>query len=141
MIRHDVDPKTRTRLARFEGVLCAESLLAFVDEIGRDPRHHDLDREILDLRRVVDLDIDANGLSAILAANDALPPAACAHRSAVVSNDELVFGMVRVFELRATEGQETRGFRRIDDALSWLGLARDEVPFLEGRSPAHRKAE
>jgi hypothetical protein len=95
-------------------------LLAHVRALTADPRFAPHFRQLADLRDVTDLQVAASIIREMVRLN---PFGAGARRALVVTSDE-VFGMARMYQLLTDESpDELQIFRKVDDALQWLGTA------------------
>lgn len=77
-------------------------------------------RQLADLRDVADLVVDAGTIRLIAT----LSPFSAGARQALVVGSDVAYGMARMFQmLRDDNGGDLQIFRRLSDALEWLGLA------------------
>ncbi|OAI47559.1 hypothetical protein AYO43_04275 [Nitrospira sp. SCGC AG-212-E16] len=110
-------------------------LLAHVRALTADPRFAPHFRQLVDLRDVTDLQVAASTIREMLRLN---PFGAGAWRALVVTKDE-VFGMARMSQLLTDESpDELQIFRKLDDALQWLGIADAKEELLLALSQALR---
>lgn len=107
-------------LSRGWGVLTDRELLAHVRALTTDSRFAPHFRQLADLRDVTEVKFTASTIREMVRLN---PFGAGARRALVVTSDEL-FGMARMYQLLTNESpDELRIFRKVDDALQWLGIA------------------
>jgi len=107
-------------LSRGWGVLTDRELLAHVRALTADPRFARHFRQLADLRDVTEVQFTASTIREMVRLN---PFGAGARRALVVTSD-VVFGMARMYQiLRDESPDELRIFRKVDDALQWLGIA------------------
>ena len=107
-------------LSRGWGVVTDRELLAHVRALTADPRFAPHFRQLADLRDVTDMQVTASTIREMVRLN---PFWAGARRALVVTSD-VVFGMARMYQiLRDESPDELRIFRKVDDALQWLGIA------------------
>lgn len=107
-------------LSRGWGVLTDRELLAHVRALTTDSRFAPHFRQLADLRDVMEVKFTASTIREMVRLN---PFGAGARRALVVTSDEL-FGMARMYQLLTDESpDELQIFRKMDDALQWLGIA------------------
>ena len=95
-------------------------ILAHVRALIADPRFARNFHQLLDLRDVTNVQFTASTVRELARLN---PFGAGARRAVVVTND-VVFGMARMYQILADESpDELQIFRKMDDALQWLGIA------------------
>jgi hypothetical protein len=117
-----IDPDRRLILSRGWGIVTEGDLLAHARALKIDPGFVTSFRQIVDLRDVTDLEIDASGIRQI-AIESPFGAGAC---RAIVVRSEVNYGMARMFQmLRAEAADNIQIFRDLSPALSWLGLAQD----------------
>jgi hypothetical protein len=107
-------------LSRGWGVLTDRELLAHVRALTDDPRFAPHFHQLADLRDVTDVQFTGSTIRKMVRLN---PFWAGARRALVVTSDE-IFGMARMYQLLRDEWpDELQIFRKMDDALQWLGIA------------------
>jgi len=107
-------------LSRGWGVVTDRELLAHVRALTADPRFAPHFRQLADLRDGTDMQVTASTIREMVRLN---PFWAGARRALVVTSD-VVFGMARMYQLLRDESpDELQIFRKVDDALQWLGIA------------------
>jgi hypothetical protein len=100
--------------------LTDRELLAHVRALTTDSRFAPHFRQLADLRDVMEIKFTASTIREMVRLN---PFGAGARRALVVTSDEL-FGMARMYQLLTDESpDELQIFRKMDDALQWLGIA------------------
>jgi hypothetical protein len=108
-------------------------ILAHVRALIADPRFARNFHQLLDMRDVTNLQFTASSVREMVRLN---PFGAGARRAAVVTND-IVFGMARMYQILADESpDELQIFRKMDDALQWLGIADAKAALLSALSQA-----
>ena len=97
-------------------------LLAHAKQLGADPRFLPDFRQIADFSHVGEARVTREALRELGRIN---PWGAGAHR-AVITPQDLLFGMARMYELMSDQRpEEFRIFRDIPTAVAWLGLPAD----------------
>ena len=120
-------------LSRGWGALTDRELLAHVRAVTVDPRFARNFHQLADTRDVTNVQITAATIREMIRLN---PFVAGSRRALVVTNDVL-FGMARMYQmLRGESPDELEIFRKMDDALQWLGLADAEAELLSALSKA-----
>jgi len=110
-------------ISRGWDILTLADLLTHARALRGDPGFVPSFRQIVDLRDVTDLEIDASGIRQIA---DESPFGAGASRAIVVKSD-VNYGLARMFQmLRAHAPDEIQIFRDMSPALAWLGLTQDQ---------------
>ena len=107
-------------LSRGWGVVTDRDFLAHVRALTANPRFARGFRQLVDLRDVTDIQVTASTVREMVRLN---PFGASAQRAVVVTSD-VVFGMARMYQILSDESpDELQIFRKMDDALRWLGIA------------------
>ena len=120
-------------LSRGWGVVTDREILAHVRALIADPRFARNFHQLLDLRDVTNVQFTASTVREMVRLN---PFGAGARRAVVVTND-IVFGMARMYQILADESpDELQIFRKMDDALQWLGIADAKAALLSALSQA-----
>jgi hypothetical protein len=113
-------------LSRGWGVLINSEILAHVRALSIDPRFVPNFHQLANLRDVEDVEVTASTIRELARLN----PYGEGSRRAVVVTSDLLFGMARMYQiLRDEPADELEIFRKLDDALRWLGVlhAKEEV--------------
>ena len=102
-----------------QGVLTNDDILvhqaALRDDVNFDPAFS----ELYDFRSVTKFELSAEQIQAIAGR----PIYGTGSRAALVAPDDLVYGLLRMFQTMAEGGHgNIQIFRDMDDARSWLGL-------------------
>jgi hypothetical protein len=122
MIRFSVDPRTRTRTARYSGVITEEELLTTYATLVADPGYDPTFDDLVDLREVERLELSAAAIRQLATMFVPLDAVSGHTRTAIVAASDAVFGMSRMYEmLRGDEvPEEIRVFRSYEEATAWL---------------------
>ena len=104
-----------------QGVLTNDDILvhqaALRDDVNFDPAFS----ELYDFRSVTKFELSAEQIQAIAGR----PIYGTESRAALVASDDLVYGMLRMFQTMSDGAHgDVQIFRSMDDARSWLGLGR-----------------
>ena len=113
-------------LSRGWGILTDDELLAHVRALTVDPRFARNFHQLADLRDVADVEVTALTIREMARLN----PYGKGSRRAVVVTSDVLFGMARMYQiLRDEPTDEMEIFRKLDDALRWLGVlnAKEEL--------------
>lgn len=123
---YSIDLARSLVLSRGWGVLTDGELLAHVRALTIDPRFVPNFHQLADLRDVADVEVTPPTVKEMARLN----PYGNGSRRAVVVTSDLLFGMARMYQiLRDEPGDELEIFRKMDDALRWLGVlnAKEEL--------------
>jgi hypothetical protein len=130
---YTIDMARSLVLSRGWGVVMEREILAHVRALIADPRFGRNFHQLLDMRDVTNLQFTASSVREMVRLN---PFGAGARRAVVVTND-IVFGMARMYQILADESpDELQIFRKMDDALQWLGIADAKAALLSALSQA-----
>jgi hypothetical protein len=118
--------------SRGVGVFTHAEYLAHISRLQREVLFHPEFDQIVDCRLITKIDITSDQI-AMLANMSVF--AKSSRRAFVVSSD-LNFGLSRMLatQLEVKKGQQTRVFRDMQEALSWLNLPLDLDPFVAHES-------
>jgi hypothetical protein len=106
-------------LSRGWGILTDGELLAHVRALTIDPRFARSFHQLADLRDVADVEVSTSTIREMARLN----PYGDGSRRAVVVTSDVLFGMARMYQiLRDEPTDELEVFRKLDDALRWLGI-------------------
>ncbi len=87
---------------------------------------------LCDYREVTELDVNSEDVNRIVAQDKRQEPLFDKSKCAVVTTDDLVYGMSRMWEILSDDTRlTTEVFRDINDALKWLGLDLDSFDWME----------
>ena len=118
-------------LSRGWDVLTDGELLAHVRALTIDPRFVRKFHQLADLRDVVDVEVTASTIREMARLN----PYGVGSRRAVVVTSDVLFGMARMYQiLRDQPADELEIFRKLEDALRWLGILNAKEELLSGLS-------
>ena len=117
------DAAANLRVQTLSGDVTAGDLRAALTELYEKPEIHPDQRSIWDLREA-----NVRGMSAADVQQIADPVSGSwagrgVPRNALVASEDLVFGLSRMYEARLGGGGETRVFRDMSEALSWLSAS------------------
>lgn len=126
---YDFDQEGGVVFTRFWGVVEDGDLTAVRRAIARDPDIRPPIYELVDLRGVENLAVTSRGIQAVVDIDMALREKASLRiATALVAEEEVAFGMARMFELLSSSRNSPRYvevFRNAEEALNWL-LSRQE---------------
>lgn len=113
-------------VARVRGVLRAPDIVDYVGELAADPDYESGMSELIDLRGVTVYDVDSDGIRSVVATDRHHSPVLRVSRCALVSPEDFVYGMLRMYELYSGDtGTEVAAFRSMEAATEWLGVPGD----------------
>lgn len=122
-VTYHVSPDHRLLETRVEGQVTVAEIEAYMAALEATPGYRGDFDAIIDVRDVTSLmgTEEMRHLGALVRGRD---PALESRRAIVTGDQDVVYGLIRQFESYA-EGGPTRyrAFRRMADAVSWLGLA------------------
>ena len=112
-----------------QGHLRAEHLLAYLQALGTDPEYRQGMNVLVDLQGVDPYDVDPATMRVVVSANAEFDRTSQPSRCALVSGEDFVYGMLRMFQL-LSEGQnvEIAAHRDLGEAAAWVGLPLDDLP-------------
>jgi hypothetical protein len=130
---YTIDPARSLVLTRGWDLVMEREILAHVRALIADPRFARNFHQLIDLRDVTNVQFTASTVRELVRLN---PFGAGARRAVVVTND-VVFGMARMYQILSDESpDELQIFRKMDDALQWLGIADAKAELLSAVSQA-----
>ena len=121
--RFDVNPDARFAYIQASGVVTDGELLSAFRSAYEDAGFGDGIRILLDTREVVRVDVTTGGVGRLVDLSESLGPSASL--AAVLTDDPVVRGMTRMYELRRgqTPGRcEIALFQDLTKALVWLDV-------------------
>jgi len=125
-ITYEIRTDLRLVVARCRGTLRTQNILDYVQALTSDPRLEEGMSELIDLRGVTIYDVDAEGIRSVVASDRENAPELQISRCALVSPEDFVYGMLRMYELYSGEsGTEVAAFRSMEEATTWLGIPSD----------------
>ncbi|MFI5214341.1 MAG: hypothetical protein ACHQU8_07375 [Gemmatimonadales bacterium] len=117
---YTIDESRSIVLSRGWGVTTDRQLLAHVRALAADPRFRPRFNQFGDFRDTTRADISRAG---IRQASELNPFGAGSRRAMVVGSD-VVYGMIRMYQMtRSERGDELEVFRDADQAFEWIGIA------------------
>jgi hypothetical protein len=115
-------------LVTSKSVLTGDEVRAFHKKLIDDPEIPPGMRELMDLRNVDLVAVDARIVTEISGIESARSARVGAARIAVVAPRPVAFGLSRMYEaLSADTPKKVNVFTEIDPALEWLGISREEL--------------
>lgn len=119
---YKIDVGRRIVFTTMTGVLSFEQVVAHAVALKGDSQFHPSFSELLDLRGVTQSELTSEELVRLAHTIDPFSPRA---RRAIVTGSEPMYGTSRMYQALREQESNIRVFRRMDEAHSWLGLARD----------------
>ena len=130
---YTIDPARSLVLSCGWGIVTEREFLAHVLALTADARFAPHFHQLVDLRDVTDVRLTFSTVRELARLN---PFGAGARRALVVTCD-VVFGMARMYQILTDESpDELEIFRKLDDALQWLGIADAKEELLAALSDA-----
>jgi hypothetical protein len=121
VIRFEVDPASRTRVAWFEGVVDDAELLGSYGALVQEPDYDSTLDDLVDMTGVDRLDVSSESVRQLVRMFTPLDPEGLVTRLAIVAPRDHVFGMARMYEiLRSDAPEEICVFRDRAAAERWL---------------------
>lgn len=110
-----------------EGVVDDEQLLDYYRQALEDERFSGVTRELVDGRGITEMRITADGQHRLVGLLQGYAETLKGLAVALAAPQDVVFGMFRMWELRADElSLRARAFRGQEEAQEWLGIPRTE---------------
>lgn len=128
MIRFEIDPAHRIRVAHFEGVVSDEELLGSYGALVARPDYDATLDDMVDMGAVDRLEVSSDTVRRLVSMFTPMDSDQVVTRLAIVAPKDHVFGMARMYEiLRSDAPEQIRVFRDRDEARRWLygGTVRD----------------
>lgn len=121
-VRTVVVPALEFVLSDAYGVLRAEEMTANQVELLAWPDFKPAFRRIYDALQVSDLGVTAAQMRAISF------PYAASGRRAIVTNDDMVFGMARMYQMLRDEQHQgaLQVYRTLEEAVAWVGITMEQ---------------
>ncbi len=119
---YKMDTGRRVVFTTMTGILSFEQVVSHAVALKGDSKFHPSFSELLDLSGVTQSELTFEELVKLAHTIDPFSPRA---RRAIVTDNELMYGTSRIYQAMREQESNIRVFRRIDEAHSWLGLARD----------------
>ena len=109
-----------TVLTSIDGTVTADDVRAYLRQAVTDPAYHAGMPSLVDCRQVTSL-LSAEDLRAIAADIQGLTTSTVPGRCAVLAASNVVFGLLRMYEVFSEDAAiEVRAFRDLDQAMMWL---------------------
>lgn len=123
MITFSVDSATRTRTARYSGVITEAELLSTYAALMTAPDYDPTLDDLVDLRAVERLEVSPSAMRQLITIVQPIDALAIPTRTAIVAPTDVVFGMSRMYEMLRGDDvpEEIRVFRSLEEATAWLG--------------------
>jgi hypothetical protein len=122
-VSYRIDTPRRLVLTTACGALTDEESRTHVRELTADPEFDPSFRQLADFREVTSVELTNAGVRAVARKN----PWKAGARRALVCDQNVLFGIARMFELLSDGGEdEIQVFREMSDAQAWLGLDKIE---------------
>jgi hypothetical protein len=116
---YKIDKARRLVSSVATGTFTDDDLRGHTRGLAADPDFDPSFRQIFDLRGITDLDLTGPQMRERAREN----PWKEGSRRAFVCSREVVYGMARMYQLLTDDGpDEIRVFRKMSEALAWLGL-------------------
>jgi hypothetical protein len=121
---YTIDASQNLVRATGTGVLTDDDVMAHRRALSADPRFTQQMREISDIRQVTDFQVTPAGVRLMVAADVKMVPAGGMHKLAVVAEENVAYGMSRMYQTLDEPNIRSVGvFRNYQDAEEWLGIA------------------
>jgi hypothetical protein len=121
---YTVDASQNLVRATGTGVLTDDDVMAHRQALAADPRFTPQMREVSDIRQVTDFQVTPAGVRLMVAADVKMVPAGGMHKLAVVAEENVAYGMSRMYQTLDEPNIRSVGvFRNYKDAEEWLGIA------------------
>jgi len=121
---YTIEPSQNLVIATGTGVLTDDDVMEHRRTLAADPRFSFAMREISDIRQVTDFRLTAAGIKLMVAADAKMVPAGGMHKLAVVAEEDVAYGMSRMYQTLGEPNIRSVGvFRNYKDAAAWLGIA------------------
>lgn len=116
---YEIDPQRRIVTSRFWGAVTDAEVFEHNEKLRNDPRFDATYQQLVDLTGVTGIDVSTGTINTT-SLDQFFEPGT---RRAFVATHDAVFGMARMFALRAESvGQTIRVFRDGGAAKDWLGI-------------------
>ena len=116
---YDIDPQRRLVTSRIWGGVTDTEILGHNETLRADPRFDSTYRQLVDMTGITEIRV-TTGMINETSLDQFFEPGT---RRAFVATDDAVFGMARMFALRAEGlGQTIQVFRDAGKAREWLGI-------------------
>jgi hypothetical protein len=123
MYTTDIDAGRRRVVTTWGTIATDKSLMTYQTSVWSDPQVHGFD-ELIDFRALDEIAVTPEGLEAVAHVAARMDLEIGQSRFAIVADDNLSFGLSRMYEAFRDMNEKTsrclRIFRRLEDALAWL---------------------
>ena len=118
-------------LVNISDTVTFEQMTAYLTSLSKDPRYLPPMNKLVDFRKCRDYALTREEAEKFAGLNRDLSPVFTDEKCAIVAPGDLEYGMSRVHEMYTSgSGVDITVFRRLGDALTWLGI--DADPFEKG---------
>lgn len=116
---YEIDPQHRLVTSRLWGAVTDQEVFDHNSRLRGDPRFNPTYQQLTDLTGVTEIGVSTGTINETSLDQFFAPGT----RRAIVATDDAVFGMARMFALRAESvGQTIQVFRDEQQARDWLGI-------------------
>ena len=123
------EAKSGILIARWRGVMTDAVMLSHYRRCFSAPEYDPTCRELADLRHLSGNQLTTEGLKKLAALAERYRRSGL---SAIVSQDDLSFGLGRMYNVFGPDGsRRIEVFRDLASALKWLGVDQTEIPAFE----------
>lgn len=123
-ISYRIDEAKGVVITTATGVLTDDDLLQHKERLTVEPRWKPGMRELSDIRRIERLEVTALGVKSLVSHDERSADRLRSFRLAIVTADEVVFGMGRMYQMMTERNvPHVRIFRDMDEAIEWLDLS------------------
>ena len=120
--------KWKLVLVKITGIVTFKEMAGHLTSLSKDPRYVPPMRKLIDLRECLNYSLTREQAEKLAALNRELIHSFKDERCAIVAPGDLAFGMSRAHEMYTSgSGLDIQVFRKLRDALEWLGISSDEL--------------
>ena len=121
---YTIDTSKNVVRAVGSGVLTDEDVMTHRKKLTADPAFSLQMCELSDIRGVTEFQVTPAGVRVMVAADVKMLAAGGMHRLAIVADENVAYGMSRMYQTLGEPNIRTVGvFRRLEEAEEWLGIA------------------
>ncbi len=106
-------------VVRMHGHIRLDDVLLYFDELGKDAGYREGMDKLVDLRGVDRYELQSADVKELIRYKSQF--GIRERRLATVAPTDMAFGLNRVYQM-TVQGEEVGVFRKLDEALSWLGV-------------------
>lgn len=122
-ISYRIDQARHLVLTTATGILADNDVLDLKRRLVADPAFRPDMRQLSDVRGITALQVTAAGVRGMVALDSANASRLEGHRLAIVTGEDVVFGMARMYQSMTEQNLPGVGvFRDYDAAAAWLGV-------------------